>query len=244
MDNDDVLIETALEELYNFAENFQVDVVYCEKYFTSAELGEDFKKNIKIVADTAAVSEENNLMSNNIIDRTNIWLQRKFGVMPWRCLSTRNFLINAEIKFRELKREDVFWSFEVLFSAPKILRVTKPLYIHRLDKNSMTARNNTLSKYIAYWMDRTVNGLGMLEDFMMKIPFFAKNPAIKFTLLNHWAMGDLDLISRVCGNFEPYILKENFQKVFAKNLGDKDTLIAYLFANSIRLINESKNKMD
>ena len=241
-DNDDVILENTLEDLYNFAENFQVDVVHCEKYFISSGIGDDFKKNIKIVADTAAISDVENIMSDDMIYRANIWLQRKFGVMPWRFMLARNFLIKSEIKFRDLKREDVFWSFEVLFSAPKILRVTNPYCIHRVDRNSMTERNKTLEKYLGYWMDRTVNGLKALEDFMMKIPFFAKNPAVKFTMLSHWAMSDLNLISNACANFEPYILKEVFQKVFSKDLGDQDALVAVLFANSVRLINESKKK--
>lgn len=37
IDPDDLLIDTALETLYNVSENYQADVVYMEKYFTCGE---------------------------------------------------------------------------------------------------------------------------------------------------------------------------------------------------------------
>ena len=37
IDSDDLMIDTALETLYNVAENYQSDVVYMEKYFTCGE---------------------------------------------------------------------------------------------------------------------------------------------------------------------------------------------------------------
>ena len=33
MDSDDALTKTAIEEMFNIAEDFQADVVYCEKIF-------------------------------------------------------------------------------------------------------------------------------------------------------------------------------------------------------------------
>ena len=242
MDNDDVILENTLEELYNFAEKFQADVVHCEKYFTSSGIGDDFINNIKIIPNKLETNKSEWMLSENIVDRANIWLQFKFGIMPWLSFTSRNFLIAADIKFRDLKREDVFWSFEVLLSAPKILCVANPYCVHRVDNNSMTTRNNTLKKYLGYWMDRTVNGLKLLEDFLLKIPFFKENPEARYTILNHWALGDLELISRACKDFEPHVLKENFQETFSKNLGDKDTLVAFLVANSVRFINELKKK--
>ena len=246
MDNDDVILENALEDLYYLAEQFNADVVHCEKYFDSSGIGEEFKKNIKIVSNKHNVSDDEKFISENIVDRANIWLQFQFGVMPWLSFLSRNFLINSQIKFRNLTREDVFWSFEILFAAPKILRVGNPYCIHRVGDESMTMRNKTLSKYLGYWLDRTVNGLDELENVMIKIPFFKENVQARYTMLHHWAVGDLDLISRACGNFEPYILKENFQKVFSKDLGDKATLIAFLFANSVSLIKNlsSAKKID
>ena len=243
-DADDIITENALEEMYILAETFQVDVVYCEKYFMSSGIGDDFKKNIKVVADSAAISETENIMSDDIIDRVNIWLQSQFGVMPWRCFSSRNFLIKADIKFRDIRRDDVFWSFEILFSSPKILRTPNPNYILRREHDSITNNNRTLPKYLYHWMDRTVNGLKLLEDFLLKVSFFKENPAARYTMLSHWAVGDLDLISRSFKDIPPHVLKENFQKVFSKDLGDKDTLVSFMFANSVRLINELKKKID
>ena len=237
-DADDAFISATLEELYNLAEQFNVDVVHCEKYFTSSGVGEDFQKNKKVVIDNTATSGTVNLMSENVVDRINTWLQFKFGVMPWRSLVSRKLLIDSDIKFPDIRREDVFWAFEVLFSAKKILRTPTPYCIHRVDHGSLTTKNQTLEKYLSHWLDRTVNGLKLLEDFMLKIPFFVQNPAARYTILNHWAMGDLELISRVCANFEPYVLKETFQKAFSKDLGDKGALIAFLFANSVSLIKE------
>ena len=238
VDADDAFLQTTFEELYNLAEKFNVDVVHCERYFISSDEGEDFIKNKKVVADHAAISITENLMSENIVDKVNTWLQFQFGVMPWRSFTLRNLLIESDIKFPDTRREDVFWSFEVLFSAKKILRTPKPYCIHRVEHGSITTKNSTLSKYLRHWLGRTVNGLKPLEDFMLKIPFFRENPQVRYLMLQHWAAGDLQLITRNCPNIEPHILKEVFQETFAKDLGEYGTLVSFLFANSVSLIRE------
>ena len=48
MDADDVVIKTALEELYTLAKNYDADVVYCEKYFMSSGIGQEFIDNVHI----------------------------------------------------------------------------------------------------------------------------------------------------------------------------------------------------
>lgn len=228
-DNDDALIDTALEELFIAAEKFNVDVVHCERYIPFEDVG---KENNFNVDDKRVCS----FMTDNLAERANIWMDFKFGVMPWLSFSSRKFLIESGIKFRELRREDVFWTLEVLFSAKKILRYEQPCYIHRTRENSLGhSGNTTLDKYLGYWMDRTVNGLKQLEEFLMKIDFFANNPAYRYAILNHWAMGDIQQAMRICNTLPPFIIKEVFQQAFAKDLGDKDTLVSYLFANSIVL---------
>ena len=53
LDSDDAFINTALEELYNTAEEFQADVIHCERYFFVQD--EDFTTDkTKLKADAYA----------------------------------------------------------------------------------------------------------------------------------------------------------------------------------------------
>ena len=46
MDNDDLITETALEEMYKLAREYDADVVYCERYYMSSGVGKNFTKDI------------------------------------------------------------------------------------------------------------------------------------------------------------------------------------------------------
>lgn len=48
VDSDDTLTKTALEEMYSLAKDYDADVVYCERYYMSTGVGEEFVKNVHI----------------------------------------------------------------------------------------------------------------------------------------------------------------------------------------------------
>ena len=236
MDNDDLLKDTALEILYTAAENFQADVVFCERFFEFKD--EDTNKNIRVNESKSAINQVDTLMTDNIAERLNDWLNFRFGIMPWQFLYLRDFLIDAEIKFSEIRREDILWSFKNLCLAKKILRVVTPCYIHRIRNESLGHKSTKLNSWLGYWMNRTVKGLKLLEDFMLTIDFFKNNPATRYTIINHWVMGDIQLAQNVCKDIQPYLLKEIFQSEFKSDLGDNDVLVSYLFSNSVKLLKE------
>lgn len=236
MDNDDFLKDNALKILYNAAENSQADVIFCERFFEFKD--NDANKNIRVNEGKSAINKVDTLMTDNISERLNDWLNFRFGIMPWQFLYSRDFLIDADIKFSEIRREDILWSFKILCLAKKILRVVTPCYVHRIRNESLGHKSTKLDSWLGYWMNRTVKGLKLLEDFMLTVDFFKNNPAARYTIMNHWAMGDIQLAQNVCKNIKPHLVKEVFQSEFKADLGDNDVLVSYLFSNSLKLLKE------
>jgi len=48
LDSDDILTKTGLEELYTLAKEYDPEIIYCERYYMSEGVGEDFIKNIHV----------------------------------------------------------------------------------------------------------------------------------------------------------------------------------------------------
>ena len=147
MDSDDVLTPTALEEMYTLAEKFQADVIYCERYFMSEGIGEDFKRNIH-VAETRIQSgefvKEPTILSDDLSIRFIEYFQNRFWMTPWLRLLSRDFLINNDIKFPIVNHQnDGYWACEVLFLAKKFVRVPNICYIRRMRTESLSSMKKT-----------------------------------------------------------------------------------------------------
>ena len=237
MDSDDCLIKTALQEMYTIAENFQAEVVHCVNYEFSSAQGKDFFHNIKVYkrySDTqpALLSEDFNL-------RLKLYFAMYFDSQPWLKFVRRDFLIENEIKFRRVFREDDLWSFEILFSAKKFLLIPNVCILYRVRKDSITAHaDRPLNKKLRYWLDRIINGFELLKGFMEKIPFFRDKPETRYAVFSAWISSDLKLALSFCGNLPMAAVFEIFDNEFKNNLGAKSTLVSCLFANNLDLMKD------
>ncbi|MBQ4404399.1 MAG: glycosyltransferase, partial [Selenomonadaceae bacterium] len=99
VDSDDLLVDDALETLYNFAEEYQADVVYMEKYFTCDEEIIPTKLSLSAWCYADSFVEEPTLEPNDLGKRVEKFLAPKFYWAPWAKFSQRDFLIDNEIKF-------------------------------------------------------------------------------------------------------------------------------------------------
>ncbi len=120
MDNDDLLIDIALEELYNFAEKYSAEVVYMEKYFDCDE--EIIPKNLVpakwLYADS--LIEEPTFESENIFERMEKFLSSKFCWAPWAKFFRRDFLADNKIFLPQMTiADDVIHMFEIYLLGEK-----------------------------------------------------------------------------------------------------------------------------
>ena len=229
MDNDDLLIDNALETLYKFAENFRADVVYMEQGFICGE--ENFSENnFTKVSWTPPefVRDEIALENDNVAERLEIFMNKGYGVTPWTKLLRRDFLIANKIDFPRVKiSEDVLWSLKVVCLAKKFLRIPNPLYIYRSVENSLSRIKREPADEIKFWLSPLVKGVDYLDDFMDGMEFFALNPNYRFDVTNFFVKMQLARMLRALKNLNRYQLYQIINESFSDS--KYAPLIAYLF---------------
>ena len=229
MDDDDLLVDTALETLYNFAENYQADVVYMERGYLCDE--EIFPETF-----TAAAWDKNltaidkpTLETENISERIDKFLQTHYGWAPWIKFLSRDFLITNKIKFPKVKiAEDVLWTFKVICLAKNFLRIPSQLYICRSVKNSWSRVERSLRDEIKFRLNPLINGLEYLETFMDNLKFFEHNPNYRFKVTNFFVKMQLAGMLNALDKLDNDELYEIFHREISAVNGKDAALISNL----------------
>ncbi|MBR3747179.1 MAG: glycosyltransferase family 2 protein [Selenomonadaceae bacterium] len=110
MDADDFLLDTALETFFDYAENYQADVVCLEKAFEccAEPVPEDFTHEISLIPPRFDVNAPT-LETDDIDERVEKFLKLSIGHTPWLKFIRRNLLVDNEIKFPAMRiSEDSF----------------------------------------------------------------------------------------------------------------------------------------
>lgn len=227
-DADDLLIDEALETLYNCAEEYRADAIYMEKCFMCGE--ELLPKNLELAAWARAVlTDKLSLESRHISKRVHMLMNSHFYWPPWTKFVRRDFLITNNIIFpRMLIAEDAVWTIKIVCLAEKLLRVPIPLYIHRENDGSMMRRKRSPEQQIKFWTSPLITGVDCLDEFMRRLEYFQKNPVVRLQVLNFFVLMQLDNMSEALNALEPHEVYEIFLREFAKAGSTQAALIAYL----------------
>ena len=238
MDNDDALIETALEEMYNLAKEYDADVVYCERYYMSESEGEEFIRDKYIAPRKVQKPPYVNaptLMSEDLSERVQQILDVKIWVAPWLKLVRRDVLERHKIIFPVLRiGDDDIWTYALIFFAKTWLRVPNMIYIRRMRDDSISESQRPPQDKIRFWLNPILLGLKELDNFINQIDFFKENPKLHYAVLEKFFYGKLH------GAFENanYLTKadvyEAIRNEFGKNLGEYDVLISALCTTIFR----------
>ena len=232
VDSDDALTETALEELYNLAENFQAEVVHCEKYFMVDD--EDFTtdKNF-LIADArlkADFVEEPAFMTKDLSERIENLIAGKFDWSSCTNFIRRDFLVKHDIKFPPVKGcEDRIFVLKILCLSKKFLRVPNAVYIYRQREESLS--NLKVSSFEEVLK---ANGNALFYELTATDKFFAENkifedePQKKWTLFNFFV--DWHIVRLANSGFILSIdeIFKNVRRLIEK-FDDKTTLAAFFF---------------
>lgn len=182
VDADDLLTSAALETLYDFAEDYQADVVsmnvglICDAEPVPKKFGE--RKWIPEFSDKI-------FLDDDFEERLKKFFDSQYELVPWSRFSRRDFLIDNGITFPHVKiGEDTLWTIQVICLAKNLLRVPNRLYIYRSVKNSWSRAARSPEDEIKFWLDPLVNGLDFLDEFMDGIIFFTQNPHCRFEVTN------------------------------------------------------------
>ena len=228
LDSDDLLTETALEELYNVAENFDADVVHVEKYIA-------FKDEVAEVQSfqTGEFVTEPTLETFDIGERVEGFTQKRF--LWWACnkLFRRKFLRDNKITFPAIKSwEDFVFVFECLIAAKNYVRVPFVSYYYRLRKDSLSHEAVDSVRF----MNNIIGVVKSTDDFMSGRKFFIDNPQYKYMLVDFFMQERLDIFTRDSILKGRHNIGEvyNFlcKKIFSQRPQDTVALTAYLFVTT------------
>lgn len=233
MDSDDALTSTALKEMHTLAKKFDVDVVYCEKFFGVSETIPKIhdQKNLTVLSGEQheGFVIEPTVETNDLPTLVKKFCSWHFEMPPWDKLVKRDLLIKNNITFPKLRSyDDLIWTFEVLCSTEKILRAPIATYIHRYNAGSITSKKDTPEKNIVFWTGTIIDGLKILEDFMLEFEFLRKNIGYRYAVMDFFAHLQLRPFVAYTNEVPPAYIYAVLNQTNTMKFGDNDALISYL----------------
>lgn len=147
IESDDFIDSTMLEELYNFAEKLEADVVkgpfylYCTK---------DDKKELCDFASKIASS----VPSNETFSIKEFSSMMSYHPAIWSGIYKREYLDKKNIRFVQAKGGayvDQSFRVETLINTDRIAWLNKPFYFYRTDNENSTVNNFNLKAMIKRW---------------------------------------------------------------------------------------------
>ena len=229
MDNDDLLVDVALETLYTFAEEYRADVVESEKFFTCDE--EPVPKNLDVAAWCYQNSfvDEPTFETNDLAERMKKFLAARYCWAPWAKFLRRDLLVENDITLPPMTiADDVVWTLKILCLAKRWLRVPVPLYVNRTNSASIMHRGRTPEQMITFRTNPLLTGLEFLDEFMRGQKFFTENPAVRLQVLNFFTLMQVDNMKTALQALSTEEVYEIFLREFKAAGSSQPALISYL----------------
>ena len=226
IDNDDLIIDTTLEEMYTAGKNYNADVVYCEKNYIVNNSLEELQVEFDLSGEISPIPT---FEPENLAERIQDIFQDKFFVPPWRKLVKRDLLIENEIFFPHVTiAEDDIWTYGLIFYAKKFLRLPSALYIRRLSENAVTRRQRTVQQAINFNINPIIIGLKTIDNLMEKLVFFKENVEYRYAIFEYFIDKMYNFFP--IGSFQvpSSSIYQGIKEEFGKELGNNDVLVSAL----------------
>ena len=238
MDADDLIINTALEDLHTLAKNYDADVVYCERYYEFDE--------------TETVLHERSWQSGELVDKPTLdpqsLAQRVENISAGRYMSmvclkfvSRSLLTRHELIFPQIRPgEDDVWTYGLVFYAKRFLRVPNAAYVYRFNENSIMRTKKTSKQVVNFRLYPVFHGFKHLCGFMSPIKFFRQSSKYRYMVLEKFLSSNFEAIVMDSLRLQPFEVYETIWREFGKNFGEWGDLIPVLCTalNTQRKINE------
>lgn len=232
LDSDDFLSETALEDFFKVAEEFNADVVHSEKWFEFFD-ERDKSSDKPCYFKTGVFVTEPTLETFDVGERLVSFVQKKF--LWWACnkLFRRQLLVDNNITFTDLNNfEDFVFVFKCLVTAKNYVRVPFVSYHYRI-------RNDSLSHKITYGADLMSDIIGVvkgIDSFMRDKKFFADNPQYRYLVTDFFMQERLEVFAKEIlleGNNDISTVYDFLcNEIFSHKHKDSVALSSYLFISA------------
>ncbi|MBQ4403826.1 MAG: glycosyltransferase [Selenomonadaceae bacterium] len=227
-DSDGVFKRTALEELNNFAKDFDAEVVYCERFLESDEAGENIQTKVSTGFKSVAKPK---FEPENLAERLEYISIAGFLGVTWNKLVRRDFLLEKELFFLNLTScEDYIWTLGLFFFAKKFLRVPNANYVHRLSQNSVDELPLSRQKRTILGLDAVILGIKTLNQMMNKVEFLKGNTPYRYRILEKLSLNTFERLSENQNTLyvPSYYIYWAIKDEFGDKLGEQDALISVL----------------
>ncbi len=172
MDSDDILDIHALEHLYQYAENEQLDAVY----FDGSSFGDEVRKDqIERYQDYYHRKGDYHFVQSGLSLMDHLLENNEYRTSPCLQFLTKEHFINHALWFQEgILHEDNLFTFKGMLSAKRVSHLGEILFFRRIRPDSIMTIKATFSHAYGYFssyvgMNRYLNTLNLSEE-QMKAP--------------------------------------------------------------------------
>lgn len=234
LDADDMYTPTALEELVTIAEKWKADVVHTEQVYFPENQTIDVTPETKFTTfskEKGGFCKEAFLETVNLAERVQMFYKGRFFGWVHNKLYRRDFIMEKNLHFSKLlTSEDIVFYFQVLCTAPRIVRVPNIFYIYRHNPNSITRKMVSVEDSLHALTHLMIEGTKILDDFMGGFEFFVKNPNYRQLPIDYIVQQHLIWTQRFYEKYTPVQLDAIVRKELKKYCGDFTPFFAYVYS--------------
>ena len=244
LDSDDLFTPTALEEQVTLAEKYKADVVHMDATFNLWD-NQPKSEDDPAMTDMDALLDKSNMIiwtppaaqklqeptfdPLNLAERLKLWLKYGWRWVTYSSFCRRDFLIANQIFFPDmLGGGDMLFSFKILCTARKILRVPNITYIIRPRAGSVSREKSKFDvpKYLHKWINTFITGTNEYDKIMRRMEFFKKRPDYRYAVTGFFFRKTLRMIPTIYSKIQAFKLNEIVKREFHP---DDAVFAAYLF---------------
>ena len=231
LDNDDAIIESALEELYTLAKKFNADVVHCKRYYRFPADKKYSDESARFLHAYLIGGEElpPEFLTNDIAKRVTMLNQGKVFLNLWTKLIKRDLIIKNKLRLINGMAQDMVFTCCVFLSAEKYLFVPNSVNLYRVVPESLSHARKSVEVHLHQWLMGLTAGFDYFENFLNGREFFRKNLNVKFTMLEIWVRECCKYLTNIYAQMPAWQIDAFLRREF-EHVENKTAFMAFLFS--------------
>ena len=233
LEADDAITNTAYEELYPIAKEFDADVVHCERYYPFKDGMIIDKNQLQPFGDP--VTKTPTPITENLHERVLSLHKGQFLLPIWAKLIRRDYILENNLEMVNVNHHDMLYTVCLVLSAKRYVRVPNVVNFYRILEDSMSHKKENVEKTIGKYCKTLFNGFNYVEKFLNERDFFKQNPNDKSIILDLVVHEFIKYILKIYTQVPAFQLEEFIRREIEK-LDDTTALTAFLF-NRMNIFN-------